>query len=247
MEKYMRKVYLTFDGEDSNKVIIVKQYDTARELDIVMLKNDERMSIPTGAKATFRALKPDGKSTFLRATISEDGVISVDLTDQTLAVAGVVRADVALEDAEGNTISTSAFALIVRPSPMQRELQSENEWQEMQDATASCNQLVEDLTKAWELGDLDGFSPTIEVNPIMGGNRVTITDRNGPHIFDVFNGDGSGTFFTPGDGLKMTMTKDGSVLSVDAADDAEQDNTKPITSAAVYRELGNIEALLATI
>lgn len=37
------------------------------------------------------------------------------------------------------------------------------------------------------------------------------------------------------------------VLSVDTADIAQQDNTKPITSAAVYTQIGNIEALLALI
>lgn len=31
------------------------------------------------------------------------------------------------------------------------------------------------------------------------------------------------------------------------ANDVEADNTKPITSAAVYKEIGNINALLATI
>ena len=39
----------------------------------------------------------------------------------------------------------------------------------------------------------------------------------------------------------------GKKLEVDTADKAEQDNTKPITSAAVYTEIGNIEALLAAI
>lgn len=36
-------------------------------------------------------------------------------------------------------------------------------------------------------------------------------------------------------------------LSVHVADEAEQDNTLPITSAAVYTQLGNIEVLLSTI
>lgn len=36
-------------------------------------------------------------------------------------------------------------------------------------------------------------------------------------------------------------------LAVDTADEAEQDNTLPITSAAVYTSIGNIEALLQTI
>ena len=36
-------------------------------------------------------------------------------------------------------------------------------------------------------------------------------------------------------------------LSVNTANDAQQDNTLPITSAAVFSEIGNIDALLATI
>ena len=46
-----------------------------------------------------------------------------------------------------------------------------------------------------------------------------------------------------GDGLKVKNGK----LSVDTATVAEQDNTKPITSGAVYTAVGNINALLATI
>ena len=34
----------------------------------------------------------------------------------------------------------------------------------------------------------DGFSPTVVVTPITGGNRVTITDVNGPKTFDVMDG-----------------------------------------------------------
>lgn len=47
-----------------------------------------------------------------------------------------------------------------------------------------------------------------------------------------------------GEGLKVT--REGR-LSVDVAGQAEQDNTRPITSAAVYAEIGNINSLLETI
>ena len=46
-----------------------------------------------------------------------------------------------------------------------------------------------------------------------------------------------------GDGLKVVNN----TLMVDTADEAERDNTKPITSAAVYTEIGNIDVLLQTI
>ena len=47
-------------------------------------------------------------------------------------------------------------------------------------------------------------------------------------------------------GENLKITEDG-VLSVDTATQVEQDNTKPITSAAVHTEIGNINVLLKTI
>lgn len=52
-----------------------------------------------------------------------------------------------------------------------------------------------------------------------------------------------GQSFEIGNGLKL----ENNVLSVDTADFVEKDNTKPVTSAAVYTEIGNIEALLAIL
>lgn len=46
-----------------------------------------------------------------------------------------------------------------------------------------------------------------------------------------------------GSGLKLEEN----VLSVDVADTVEKDNSKPVTSGAVYMELGNVEALLANL
>ncbi len=47
-------------------------------------------------------------------------------------------------------------------------------------------------------------------------------------------------------GENLLISNDGK-LSVDTANVVEQDNTKPITSAAVHTEVGNINALLETI
>ena len=55
---------------------------------------------------------------------------------------------------------------------------------------------------------------------------------------------GSGFPYKLGNGLKVTG---GDTLEVDTATDVEQDNTLPITSAAVYTTVGNIEILLGTI
>ena len=47
-------------------------------------------------------------------------------------------------------------------------------------------------------------------------------------------------------GEDLQITQSG-VLSVTKANQVEQDNTHPITAAAVYTEVGNISALLQTI
>lgn len=47
-------------------------------------------------------------------------------------------------------------------------------------------------------------------------------------------------------GEDLQITQSG-VLSVTKANAVEQDNTHPITAAAVYTEVGNIDALLQTI
>lgn len=47
-------------------------------------------------------------------------------------------------------------------------------------------------------------------------------------------------------GKNLIISEDGT-LSVDTASAVQQDNTKPVTSGAVYLQIGNIEALLNTI
>lgn len=47
-------------------------------------------------------------------------------------------------------------------------------------------------------------------------------------------------------GENLSITEKGT-LSVSTADDVEADNTLPITAAAVYTEIGNIDALLKSL
>lgn len=84
---------------------------------------------------------------------------------------------------------------------------------------------------------------------------ITLTDGSS-YEFTVTNGSGGGSADVPiasdtvagiirvGENLRISA--DGA-LSVDTAAAVEQDNTRPITAAAVYAEVGNINALLETI
>ena len=106
---------------------------------------------------------------------------------------------------------------------------------------------------------LDGVGITgIEKTASVGMTDVytiTLTDGSS-YEFTVTNGSGGGSADVPiasetvagiirvGENLRIGV--DG-VLSVDTAAAVEQDNTRPITAAAVYTEVGNINALLETI
>lgn len=98
-----------------------------------------------------------------------------------------------------------------------------------------------------------GADPTLPIwaqlqNQI--GDLDDLQTYNKGNLVDAINearssGGSGGGGYTIGDGLKLDA--DTNTLSVDTAAAVEKDNTKPVTSAAVYTEVGNINALLATI
>lgn len=80
------------------------------------------------------------------------------------------------------------------------------------------------------------------------GNLADLTTSARRNLVEAINeaarsGGGGGMPYELGTTLKVV---DG-VLDVNTSDAPEQDNTQPITSAAVYSTVGNIEALLSTI
>ena len=83
-----------------------------------------------------------------------------------------------------------------------------------------------------EIGNLDDLATEY---------KSTIVDA----INEAARSGGGGTKYQIGNGLILDAKTN--TLAVDTADAVERDNTKPITSAGVYLEIGNINALLATI
>ena len=83
-----------------------------------------------------------------------------------------------------------------------------------------------------------------------GGNKgqalVKLSDKDKDYGWVYLqSGGGTGGGYNIGSGLKLDV--ESNTLSVDTANNVEQDNTRPITSAAVYTTVGNIEVLLGTI
>lgn len=83
-----------------------------------------------------------------------------------------------------------------------------------------------------QIGDLSDLATEAKGNLVAAINEAARTG-------------GGGTKYQIGNGLILDAKTN--TLAVDTADAVERDNTKPITSAGVYLEIGNINALLATI
>ena len=84
-----------------------------------------------------------------------------------------------------------------------------------------------------------------------GGLILVMTDGQEINV-GVISGGGTLPIASPevlggikvGENLKISSS---GVLSVDTAESVEEDNTKPVTSAAVFTEVGNIEVLLSKL
>lgn len=108
-----------------------------------------------------------------------------------------------------------------------------------------------------EPGTPAGFgTPTAQATSLEPDAEPTVqVSASGPNEEKIFsfifgipkgkNGDSGGSSYNIGAGL--LLDEETKTVSVNVANDAEKDNTLPITSAAVYTELGNIDALLQTI
>ncbi len=88
----------------------------------------------------------------------------------------------------------------------------------------------------------DGVQKTGSVG-VVDTYTMTFTDGT-VYTYEITNGV-DGTKINFGNGLLYDTETE--TLSVNTADDAYEDNTLPITSGAVYREIGNIDVLLGTI
>lgn len=131
----------------------------------------------------------------------------------------------------------------VDPSPVQQDIitqtigalnVAQNEWKNMT-AEAVTLESGEQATASYSNGVLTLGIPKGESGDSGGGGEGTVLS---PATKTTLGG------IIVGDDLQITSS---GVLSVSKANSVEQDNTRPITSAAVYTELGNINALLATI
>ena len=90
----------------------------------------------------------------------------------------------------------------------------------------------------------DGYSPTIDVEVVPGGHNVTVTDAEGSETFFVQSGNQI-TDEQVQNAVDIYLTKN--PINIEVVDEVIEGDMRPISSNAVYVEMGNINALLDTI
>lgn len=107
-------------------------------------------------------------------------------------------------------------------------------------------ELVERLDRIEEAQGPDAIKNAVEDYLEQNPVEVPVKSVNGKTGEVTLNAEDVGAISKLSIGSGLKFNTDGK-LAVDTADTAEQDNTRPITSAAVYTEIGNIDAILKTI
>ena len=109
-------------------VVRAKQGDDAsRFLKVAITREGESYAMNAGVTALFRCLKEDGHSCMNPAVVNGDGTITVELTEQVLAVPGTVWADISLTGENEEVLSTMSFQIRVDPAPLGLDVNSTNE------------------------------------------------------------------------------------------------------------------------
>lgn len=105
-------------------IVYAKQNDSqTRFIAASLFANGHPFSVPDGVVAMFRAGKPDGTACFYDvnedgepAIVIEGSVVTAELVEQVLTVAGNVCAEINLYSSSGEKLTTFSFIIIVEPS-----------------------------------------------------------------------------------------------------------------------------------
>lgn len=246
MMKIEQSLTLDLQNAQPYPVIRAKQGDqAARFVRIGMTCGGAPYLPPEGASAHFRCLKPDGRSCMNPAAVHSDGTISVELTDQVLAVPGVAWADVCLADENGAMLSTMSFRIEVDFAPVGETASSENEVLTLLELIQAAEQLS-DGDSAYEIAVQEGFE---------GTQQQWVESLKGEQGIPGAQGEAGADGVTPVKGVDYFTAEDrqeiaGDVLEelpISVAEDGFTDITglRKITSLSMTRSDGYITVVAA--
>lgn len=179
--------------------------------------------------AVFHGPKTSAGTTVLAGS---DGL--VDVPQEATANAGYGTLTIVGVDAGSQRVSVDVPYVVQTHAPVDgtQPDPTPDQWQQY---VAAVKQYADQAQKAAD--KIPNPTPADE-------GKSVVARADGSYGLALIQGGGGGVGYNIGHGLKVTG---GDTLEVDTAEVVEKDNTLPVTSAAVYTEVGNIDALLQTI
>lgn len=189
--------------------------------------------VPDGYDVNIRAEKPDGTHIYKPVTV-ENGVYSFVLGGQLTTAEGLSKCAIEIVKGEFALHSAKFEVDVAAQIAPDGEIVSDDDME-------TLNNYISRAETAAERAETAAIK-----QPIVGDNgnwEIWNPDTETYEDSGFSASGGGGSVYKIGEGLKL----ENGTLSVDTAAEVQKDNTKPVTSAAVYTQLGNVEALLASI
>lgn len=150
----IQKLTLDVNDTDSYKYVYGIQFDNKSRILIINLEeNGKPFRISSTNTAIFRCLKPDGTSVLNPVTINSDGTVTVELTDQMLAVEGKVKADISLMEGKA-VLSSATFNIEVEKAPISaNQITSTDEFLILIEKINEANAAIGEINNAVEIAE----------------------------------------------------------------------------------------------
>ena len=128
-------------------VIHVSQYDVGRTLQFIIYNGSSQYVFTSGESAILLGTKPDGHIFIYDLTISNN-VLSIDTTEQMLAIPGNVNAEIRIQGADKD-IGTANFIFAVEESPIYKDIiYSDSDIPAIEQAAANIGQAKDAASQA---------------------------------------------------------------------------------------------------
>lgn len=205
------------------QVVKVSEYDQNRQYTVTLIDEGGVFEIPSGTTATVEG--SIGGNAFSESATVSGNTITFTLTESMTAKAGDVWCKIKLTK-DSKPIQTAAFILRCDRAGVEADT--------VIDASGFEEQIA-DAAGAWL--EKQGFSsPTVDVQEITGGHRVTVTDYQHTDSFDVMDGEDGDTV-----AVDTSLTHSGEAADAKATGDRltaletaqiETDDTLEVSGAA---------------
>ena len=143
MNASIYRISLDVQEAHSGKTLDVKRGDTGRKLVITLTDGGFPYKISEECYAVFTAVKPDGKNVFNHCAIDGDTII-YELTPQTVAVDGLLEAEIRLYGADDKLLTSACFNLVMNGTVYQDgdEIESETEVEALTHLISEASEVI---------------------------------------------------------------------------------------------------------